>query len=66
MDEAARCTHLLLMREGRIIAADAPDALLRRTAAKDIEQAFLTLVAQDADTQSAEARNADAANGAAR
>ena len=65
MDEAARCTHLLLMREGRIIAADAPDALLRRTAAKDIEQAFLTLVAQDADAQSAEARNADAANGAA-
>jgi ABC-2 type transport system ATP-binding protein len=64
MDEAARCTQLLLMREGRIIAADAPDALLRRTEAKDIEQAFLTLVAQDAEAQAADAQDADAANGA--
>lgn len=44
MDEAARCTSLLLMREGRIIAADTPAALLEQTGASDIEQAFLTFV----------------------
>ena len=47
MDEASRCTELLLMREGRIIAADSPAALLAQTGAADVEQAFLTLVAQD-------------------
>ncbi|GAB2871719.1 ABC transporter ATP-binding protein [Myroides odoratimimus subsp. xuanwuensis] len=44
MDEAERCDRLLLMREGRIIADAAPDALLRRTGAADIEGAFLRLV----------------------
>jgi ABC-2 type transport system ATP-binding protein len=45
MDEASRCSRLLLMREGRIIAADTPARLLARTGAADIEQAFLSLVA---------------------
>ncbi|MEY9872755.1 ABC-2 type transport system ATP-binding protein [Streptacidiphilus sp. MAP12-33] len=45
MDEAARCTALLLMREGRLLAHDTPQALLAATGAADIEQAFLTLVA---------------------
>jgi ABC-2 type transport system ATP-binding protein len=31
MDEAERCTRLLLMREGRILADDAPRELLERT-----------------------------------
>jgi ABC-2 type transport system ATP-binding protein len=44
MDEASRCTRLLLMREGRILASDTPAALLARTGADDIEGAFLTLV----------------------
>jgi ABC-2 type transport system ATP-binding protein len=44
MDEAARCDRLLLMREGRILADDAPEALLTRTGARDIESAFLALV----------------------
>jgi len=44
MDEASRCTDLLLMREGRILASDTPAALLERTGAHDIEEAFLTLV----------------------
>jgi ABC-2 type transport system ATP-binding protein len=44
MDEAARCTHLLLMREGRIIAAEPPADLLARTGAPDVEEAFLRLV----------------------
>jgi ABC-2 type transport system ATP-binding protein len=44
MDEASRCDRLLLMREGRIIADDAPEELLRQTGTDDIEQAFLSLV----------------------
>jgi len=51
MDEASRCDHLLLMREGRIIASDTPDALLARTGTADIEQAFLSLVEQDAQVE---------------
>jgi ABC-2 type transport system ATP-binding protein len=46
MDEAARCDVLLLMREGRIIADDAPASLLERTGARDVEGAFLALVAE--------------------
>jgi ABC-2 type transport system ATP-binding protein len=44
MDEAARCDRLLLMRDGRILADEAPQALLARTAAPDVETAFLSLV----------------------
>jgi len=44
MDEATRCDRLLLMREGRIIADDAPGGLLEKTGADDIETAFLDLV----------------------
>ena len=44
MDEASRCTRLLLMREGRILASDTPEELLDRTGARDIEDAFLRLV----------------------
>ena len=47
MDEATRCQRLLLMREGRILADEPPDALLSRTGARDIEAAFLLLVDQD-------------------
>ena len=44
MDEASRCRHLLLMRDGAIIADDTPEALLERTGATEIEDAFLALV----------------------
>jgi ABC-2 type transport system ATP-binding protein len=44
MDEAERCERLLLMREGRILADDSPSALLERTGAVDVENAFLDLV----------------------
>jgi ABC-2 type transport system ATP-binding protein len=43
MDEASRCDRLVLMRDGRIVAADAPDEILRRTGAPDLEAAFLAL-----------------------
>ncbi|MDQ1633172.1 MAG: type transport system ATP-binding protein [Frankiaceae bacterium] len=44
MDEAERCDRLLLMREGRLIADDTPEALLAATRTADIESAFLSLV----------------------
>ncbi len=44
MDEAARCDRLLLMREGRIIADDAPADLLAATGAPTVEEAFLRIV----------------------
>jgi ABC-2 type transport system ATP-binding protein len=43
MDEAERCDELLLLRDGRLVAAGAPRELLARTGATDLEQAFLTL-----------------------
>jgi ABC-2 type transport system ATP-binding protein len=48
MDEAVRCDRLLLMRDGRLLADDRPDELLRKTGAKDIEAAFLALVERHA------------------
>jgi ABC-2 type transport system ATP-binding protein len=51
MDEASRCTRLLLMREGRIIASDTPAALLEATGTADVEQAFLALVRQDGESR---------------
>ncbi|MEU6572096.1 ABC transporter ATP-binding protein [Streptomyces sp. BPPL-273] len=44
MDEAERCHRLLLMREGRILADDTPDALRTRTGRETVEEAFLHLV----------------------
>jgi ABC-2 type transport system ATP-binding protein len=44
MDEATRCERLLLMRDGRILADDTPQALLDRTGAAEMEAAFLDLV----------------------
>jgi ABC-2 type transport system ATP-binding protein len=44
MDEAARCDRLLLMRDGRILAAGSPRDLLEATGADDVEGAFLSLV----------------------
>ncbi len=47
MDEAERCDRLLLMRDGALLAADTPGALLDRTAADDVEAAFLSIVEQE-------------------
>jgi ABC-2 type transport system ATP-binding protein len=44
MDEAARCDDLLLLRQGRLLAAAPPDAIRARTGAADLEHAFLELV----------------------
>ncbi|AXI78929.1 ABC transporter ATP-binding protein [Peterkaempfera bronchialis] len=49
MDEAERCRRLLLLRDGRLLADDTPDALLTRTGAADVEDAFLRLVETHAE-----------------
>jgi ABC-2 type transport system ATP-binding protein len=51
MDEAARCERLLLMRDGQLLADEAPDQLRARTGSVDLEQAFLRLV-RDAEVMS--------------
>ncbi|WP_433343485.1 ABC transporter ATP-binding protein [Micromonospora sp. CA-111912] len=44
MDEAARCDRLLLIREGRLIADDTPDAVRAATGVDDLDEAFLRLI----------------------
>jgi ABC-2 type transport system ATP-binding protein len=44
MDEAERCDDLLLLRQGRLLAAAPPDAIRADTHAADLEHAFLQLV----------------------
>ena len=44
MDEAGRCDHLLLMREGRLLADLTPAELRERTGEDDVERAFLQLI----------------------
>ncbi len=48
MDEAMNCQHVLLMREGDILAASSPRELLERTGAEDVESAFLKLIEEGA------------------
>jgi ABC-2 type transport system ATP-binding protein len=47
MDEAERCDDLLLLRDGRILAHESPARLLDRTGARNLDEAFLMLVAED-------------------
>jgi ABC-2 type transport system ATP-binding protein len=44
MDEAARCDRLLLIREGRLIADDTPDAVRTAAGTQDLDEAFLRLI----------------------
>jgi ABC-2 type transport system ATP-binding protein len=44
MDEAERCDRLLLMREGGLVADDAPAVLKERTGTHDLEEAFLAII----------------------
>ncbi len=44
MDEAERCDHLLLLREGRLLADSDIPSLLARTGTAQVEQAFLALI----------------------
>lgn len=44
MDEATHCDRLVLMRDGDVVAAGAPEELLESTGTDDVEAAFLTIV----------------------
>ncbi len=44
MDEAERCDHLLLLRDGRLLADEGIPSLLARTHTTNVEQAFLALI----------------------
>jgi ABC-2 type transport system ATP-binding protein len=44
LDEATHCDQLILLREGRVVAAEPPDAIRQRTGTDDLELAFLRLV----------------------
>jgi ABC-2 type transport system ATP-binding protein len=44
MDEADRCNALLLLREGKLLAAATPDELRARTGETKLDEAFLRLI----------------------
>lgn len=44
MDEARRCDRLLFIDDGRLIADETPEAVMTRTGAADMDEAFLRLV----------------------
>ena len=44
MDEASHCDRLLLLRDGALLASESPEALLQRTGASSLEDAFLRLI----------------------
>lgn len=44
MDEAGRCDRLLLIREGRLISDDSPDAIRAAAGTEDLDEAFLRLI----------------------
>jgi ABC-2 type transport system ATP-binding protein len=44
MDEADRCDTLLLLREGRLLAAATPSELRARTGSDELDEAFLRLI----------------------
>jgi ABC-2 type transport system ATP-binding protein len=46
MDEAERCDHFVLMRDGQIIASDTPDAIRAQTGMDDLEDAFIALAGE--------------------
>jgi ABC-2 type transport system ATP-binding protein len=45
MDEARRCDRILLLHNGRLLADETPDGLLRSTGTTDADDAFLALIA---------------------
>jgi ABC-2 type transport system ATP-binding protein len=44
LDEAARCDHVLLLRDGRVLAATTAADLRRDTGTDDLDEAFVRLV----------------------
>jgi len=53
MDEAERCSEILLMREGRVLTHDTPAGLKQRTGTDRLDAAFLRLIATDPTVEAA-------------
>ncbi len=53
LDEAKRCHRLALLRFGKLIALDTPDALLRASGQDDFDQAFLFYARRDQSQEAA-------------
>ena len=51
LDEAKRCHRLALLRFGKLLALDSPDALLRASGRDDFDQAFLYYAQRDLVTE---------------
>lgn len=49
LDETKHCDEVLFLRDGRVLALDAPEAFLDATGTDDLEDAFLSMLAADAD-----------------
>lgn len=48
MDEAENCDQLILLREGRVLAADTPDNLRHSSAQTAMNDVFISLITQEA------------------
>ena len=44
LDEAGNCDAVILLRDGRILAAETPEALRRDAGTDDLDEAFLRLI----------------------
>jgi ribosome-dependent ATPase len=53
MNEAARCDRLSLMHDGRVLATDTPDGLIKARAAKNLEEAFISFLEQATSIETA-------------
>jgi ABC-2 type transport system ATP-binding protein len=58
LDEARRCHRLALLRFGKLLALDTPDALLRASGQTDFDQAFLYFARRDAHLAASVAKTA--------
>jgi ribosome-dependent ATPase len=47
MNEAERCDRISLMNAGRVLATDTPAGLVRQSNARNLEEAFITLLEQE-------------------
>jgi ribosome-dependent ATPase len=54
MNEAARCDRIALMNNGRVLATDSPEALIRARGVATLEQAFISFLEQSNGPQATE------------
>lgn len=55
LDETEKCDRVLFLRDGRVLAFDAPQAFLDATASDNLEDAFLALLDRDSVASTSDA-----------